>query len=286
MADAYMGNTELAATKAALISEVVQRELAFNAMLMSTVTDVSKFAVKGAKSISFPKLSSFTVSNRTEGVLGETTALTSTVDLLSLNFNAYVSWGIDSFSAKQATIDSQLEAIKFAAAAQARYVDQQIITKLAAVSASFVNAGADVDVTYANLLAMRKAILKADGILGNTVIIASPAQEAVIMGLTEFKDNSVFGGPAVIPSGVVGRILGMPVYVHNGLADKQLFMYEKSAIAVGFQKEAEYGEESFIQLGVGAKRCAIDQFFGLEGMQLALKGAAAGKSPLDLGLND
>lgn len=286
MADAYMANTELGATKATLISNLVQRELAFAAMLRGTITDVSSFAVKGSKTISFPKLSSFTVGARVEGVLGETTALTSTVDNLNLDTNAYVSWAIDAFTAKQTTIDSQMEALKLAAAAQGRYVDAQIITKLAAVAASFINVGADVDVTYANLLAMRKAILKADGMIANTVIIASPAQEAVLMGLSEFKDASAYGANAVVPNGVIGKILGMPIYVHNGLADKQLFMYEKSALAIGFQKEAEYGEESFLQLGVGAKRVAIDQYFGLAGMQIALKGAAAGKSPLVVGLND
>lgn len=286
MADAYMGNTELGATKAVLISALVQRELAFNAILKNTITDVSNFAVPGVKQISFPKLTSFSVTNRTEGTLGETTALTSSVDTMSLDFNAFVSWGIDSFTAKQNTIDAQMESIKLAAAAQARYVDTQIITKLAAVAASFINSGSDVDVTYANLLTMRKALLKADANLADCVIIASPAQEAVLMGLSEFKDAAAYGANAVVPNGVIGKILGVPVYVHNGLADKQLFFYEKSGVAIGFQKQAEYGEQSFLELGVGAKKCAIDQYFGLVGQQLALKGAASGKSPLVVGLND
>jgi len=286
MADAYMANTELGATKATLISNLVQRELAFAAMLRGTITDVSNFAVKGSKSILFPKLTSFSVGARVEGALGETTAVTASTDTLNLDVNAYVSWAIDAFTAKQTTIDSQMEALKLAAAAQGRYVDAQIIAKLAAIAASFLNVGAEVDVTYANLVDMRKAILKADGIIANTVIIASPAQEAVLMKLAEFKDASAYGANAVVPNGVIGKILGMPIYVHNGLADKQLFMYEKSALAIGFQKEAEYGEESFLQLGVGAKRVAIDQYFGLAGMQIALKGAAAGKSPLVVGLND
>lgn len=286
MADANMANTELGATKAVLISNLVQRELAYNAILKNLVTDVSGFAIPGTKQISFPKLTSFSVTNRTEGALGETTALTASVDTMNLDVNAYVSWAIDAFTAKQATIDGQVAAIKLASAAQARYVDEKIIEKLAAIAASFVNVGADVDVTYANLVAMRKTLLKADAILSNCAIVCSPAQEAVILGLTEFKDNSVYGADSVVSSGQVGKILGMPVIVHNGLSDKQLFMFEKSSIAVGFQKQAEYGEESYLQLGVGAKRCAIDQYFGVVGQQLALKGAGAGKSPLVIGLND
>lgn len=286
MSDAYMGNTELGTAKSVLISNLVQRELAYAAVLRSTITDVSAFAVKGVKQISFPKLTSFTVVNRVEGVLGETSALTASNDTMNLDFNAYVAWAIDAFTAGQITIDGQLEAIKFAAAAQGRYVDAQIIVKLAAIAASFENVGSDVDVTYANLLSMRKKILKANGVLNNTIVVASPAQEAVLLGLTEFKDNSVFGAQAVVPTGVIGRILGMNVMVHNGLADKQLFVYSKEAMAIGFQKEASMGEQSFLELGVGAKKMAIDQAFGLVGQQLALQGAASGKSPLVIGLND
>jgi len=286
MANAYMGNTELGTTKAVLISNMVQKELAFAAMLRGTITDVSKYAVKGAKQISFPKLTSFSVANRAEGVLGETTAVTASVDTMSLDYNAYVSWAIDGFTAKQITIDGQVESIKRAAAAMGRYVDEQIIVKLAAVAASFQNVGADVNVTYANLLDMRKKILQADGNLADCSIIASPAQEAVLMSLAEFKDASAYGANAIVPNGVSGKILGIPVYVHNGLADKQLFMFEKSGLACGFQKEAEYGTQPFIELGVGAEKSAIDQYFGLVGLQLALKGAAAGKSPLVIGLND
>jgi HK97 family phage major capsid protein len=285
MADVYMGNTELGAAKQTLISNLVQRELAFQSILRNTVTDVSAFAVKGVKSISFPKLTGFSVVDRTEGVKGETTSLTATVDSINLDINAYVSWAIDAFTAKQITIDGQIESIKRASAAVARSIDEAIIAKLAATAASFINVGADVDVTYANLVDMRKTLLKADAVLANCVVVVSPAQEAALLKLTEFKSNEYYGN-ANVPMGQVGMILGMPVFVHNGLADKQLFMYEKSAIAVGFSKEAEYGEESFLGLGVGAKRCAIDMYWGLGAMQIALKGAAAGKSPLIIGLND
>jgi Phage capsid protein len=286
MADAYMANTELGATKAVLINSMIQRELAFNAMLRGTVTDVSNFAIPGVKQISFPKLTSFSVANRSEGALGETTAVTSSVDTMNLDKNAYIAFAIDAFTARQAGIDSEMASLKLAAAAMGRYIDEQIIVKLAAIAASFITTGTDADVTYANLLTMRKAILKADGRLADTVIIASPAQEAVLMSLAEFKDAAAYGANAVVPNGVIGKILGMPIFVHNGLADKQLFMYEKSSLAIGVQKEISVGTQSFIELGVGAQKVALDCAFGLVGQQLALKGAASGKSPLCVGLND
>ncbi len=285
MADLIIGNTEIGNTKATLISKLVQKELAFKPMLVKTITDVSAFAQPGHKTISFPKLSSFTVVNRSEGAYGDASQITSTLDSMNLDFNAYVSWIIDSFTQTQAGIDAQLEAAKLAASAQARYVDTQIISKLAPVAASFVNVGADVNVTYANLVDMQVDLYEADADMTQASIVCSPVQHGALMKLDEFKRADVYGS-ANIPSGVVGFILGMPVYVHNGLASKELYMYEKSGVAIGFQKGAAYGEESAIGYGVGAKKAAIDQYFGLTGLQLALKGAAAGKSPLVLGLND
>ena len=285
MADAIIANTEFGASKAILIAQLVQKELAFNAMLTQTITDVSAFAVEGLKQISFPKLTSFTVSNRTEGAYGDASTITSSVDTMDLNFNAYVSWIIDAMTQKQANPAVVLETARRAAMAQARYVDTQIITKLAAVAASFVNVGSDVDVTYANIVDMHTDLMEADADMTQVSIVASPAQHGALMKLDEFKRADVYG-LATIPRGVLGFILGMPVYIHNGLAAKQLFMYEKGGLAIGFQKQAAYGEQDEIGYGVGAKKAAIDQLFGLVGLQLGLKGAGGTKSPLVLGLND
>ena len=80
MADAIVGNTQLGATKQALISAVVQKEIAFKAMLAGVVKNVSEFAVPGALSIGFPKLTSFTADNRASGAPGDATVLTSSVE--------------------------------------------------------------------------------------------------------------------------------------------------------------------------------------------------------------
>lgn len=285
MADAIAGNTELGSTKQALISSLVQKELAFNAVLKNTIMDVSPFAVAGALSIAFPKLTSFTVVNRTEGAQGDATALTASLDTLALDVKAYVAYIIDAVTKKQANINVEMEYAKFAAAAQGRYVDSQIITALSSGAASFENVGADVDVTYANLLSMRKKLMQSDAVMSNCSIIASPAQESILFGLDEFKRADVYG-QGNIPTGVIGSILGMPIYVHNGLADKELFMYEKSGLAIGFQSAAAMSAQGANEYGVGAERVAVDQLFGIKALQTGLKGAAAGKSPLIRGLND
>jgi hypothetical protein len=283
MADVITGG--LANTKQALISSLVQKELAFNAVLKNTIMDVSPFAVPGALSVSFPKLTSFTVVNRAEGSQGDATALTSSLDTMLFDQKAYVAYIIDAVTKKQANIEIEMEYAKYAAAAHGRFVDLQILTALASATSSFINVGADADVSYSDLLEMRKNLMKADAVMSNCVIVASPAQEAVLFSLDEFKRADVYG-QGNISTGVIGSILGMPIYVHNGLADKELYMYEKSALAIGFQSAPSMSAQGANEYGVGSERVAIDQLFGVKALQTGLKGAASGKSPLIQGLND
>lgn len=285
MADVVAGNTELGATKQELIAALVQRELAFKAKLLPYFTDVSAFAVPGSKAISFPKLTSFTVVDRVEAAAGDASALTATVDQLLLDKNAYIAYIIDSMTKKQANINAEMEYAKAAAAAHARYVDLQLIAAMASGAASFKNVGADADVTYANLIDMQEDYLLADGLVEQGAWFVSVQQNKALVSLTEFKDVSAFG-EMVIRDGYIKQMLGMPVVIHNGLAGKELYLCAKESIAYGFQSAPAMDEQKANEYGVGATRVAIDQLFGVKVMQTALKGAAAGKSPLIIGLND
>lgn len=285
MPDVITGNTELSTTKQDLVAALVQRELAFNAKLLPYFTDVSVFAVPGAQSISFPKLTGFTVVDRAEGVAGDASALTATVDKLDLNINAYIAYVIDAMTKLQSNIKAEMEFAKRAAAAHGRYVDSQIISGLAGGAYHFQNVGADSDVSYSNLVDMHYRYLSNDGLIEQGVWLLSAAQNKAILGLNEFKDTSAFG-EMVIRDGFVRQMLGMPVVVHNGLAAKQLFLAGKESLAIGFQKGASMDEQKANEYGVGAVRVAIDQLFGIKALQTGEKGAASGKSPLILGLND
>lgn len=285
MADLITGNTEIGGTKQALIASLVQKELAFRAKLTPFFTDLSSLAVPGATSIAVPKLSSFTVVDRAEGVYGDASQLTSSNDVLNLDQNAYVSWIIDSMTALQSNIPAQLEFARRAAAAQARFVDEKIISEVRSVAHAFINVGADSDVSYANILTMIKELEENDAAMEDCVWLVSPQQKQAVFALAEFKNQYQFG-QATLPSGVIGTIMGCPVVLHNGLAGKEMFLAEKSGLAYAFQKNASYGEQPEIGYGVGAMKAAIDQLFGVKGMQLGQKGAASGKSPLIIGLND
>ena len=79
-----MAANNLVNTKMDVILAMVQRELKESASLLPFTRDFSAMAVKGAKSISVPKLSSFVVGDRTFGATGtETAALTDSVDVIN-----------------------------------------------------------------------------------------------------------------------------------------------------------------------------------------------------------
>lgn len=276
MADVITGNTQLVATKNDLITSLVQKELKFRAKLLASVTDLSSYAGKGMKSISFPKLSSFTVENRASAVPGTIQALSATTDKLDLNLNAYVSWLIDSSDEIQSSMDVQIENALRAASAHGRYVDEQIIAVL--------EAGAGLDVGAAPLTAdlildAREQLLKSFADPAACVMLIGPDQEKAMLKIAEFV-RADFYGSSNIPSGQIGTVYGMPVMVHQGVAANKGYWFAKDAVGIAFQKAPALAEQPEIAYGTAAKRVAIDQLFGVKALQTGELGAAAGKSPL------
>lgn len=276
MADAITGNTELSAAKQDIITAIVQKELKFAAKLVPFITDLSVYAGKGAKSVKVPKLTSFTVVDRTSGAAGDATALTAAVDTIDLDQNAYVAWIIDSSDEIQATIDVQIENARRAAAAHGRYVDTQIIGKLESVGVATTTTG---DITRNIVLDMRESLLKNDADLGMCFFAISPAQEKAMLKVDEFTRADIYGS-AVVPNGVIGRCYGVPVIVHNGLADQQFFLSEKEGVAIAFQKAPNMSSQGANEYGTTAQRVAMDQLFGVGGLHIAEHGVGAGKSAL------
>ena len=276
MADVITGNTQLSATKNDLITSLVQKELKFRAKLLATVTDLSSYAGKGVKSISFPKLSSFSVENRATATPGEIQALSATTDKLDLNLNAYVSWLVDSSDEIQSSIDVQIENALRAASAHGRYVDEQIIAVLEA------GAGLDIGsapITSDLILDAREQLVKSFADVSACVMLVGADQEKAMLKIADFVRADYYGS-SNIPSGEIGRVWGMPVMVHQGVAAGKAYFYSKDAVGIAFQKAPSMAEQPEIAYGTNAKRVAIDQLFGVKALQTGELGAASGKSPL------
>lgn len=257
------GSTQTNATKNDLIAALVQKELKFQAKLIGTVSDVSAFAVKGAKSISFPLAGSFTVENRASATAGTIQDLTFAKEQLDLNYRAYIGWTVDSVDEYQSNVDVQAEYVKRAATAHARNLDEQILTVLDASSGYVQAAGID----QTKILNARKWLLKNQAVLSDCTLVVNPDDEALLLAIPEFVRADAYGA-SNIPSGVIGRIYGLNVMVHTKPNLAKSFIYEKSAVAFGLQKAPQYDEQKDIRYGTGAMLAAIDQLFGFKALQL------------------
>jgi hypothetical protein len=258
------------------ISSLVLKELQFQAQLLPKVTDVSQFAVKGVKTISFPKLSSFTAVNRAFGSAGNATVISETVDTLTIDKTPYVAYLVDESSAMQSSIDWALESSKRGATALARFVDNEIISTIFGAGIPVTAAG---DITYDSVLEMIEELRKSEADMNQVTLLVSPAQHTALMKLDEYKRADVFGA-ANLQANVLGYIHGIPVQVHSGLSDAQFAMFEKSAVAIGFQAQVNMSEQGANEIGAMSKRVAMDAQFGLTALQLGEKGAGATESPL------
>jgi hypothetical protein len=278
MADVITGNTQVGATKTAAIAAFAQKELKFAAMLAAYFTDFSQYIGKGMKSLDIPKLTSFTAANRASGARGEATALTATVDRLALDLCAHINWIIDPRDEMQSTLQWSLLYIERAARAHGRYFDSALITELK--NAGGVLSGVAADISRDKILEGREYIRKNNGDLNQSIILIAPDQETAMLKVDEFTRAEVYG-QAVIQSGVFGRVYGMPVVVHNGLSDGDYIIAEKSGLGFGFQMDPEYGEAPDVTVGPRGKRAALEQLFGVKGLQIDAGDAVqSGKSGL------
>jgi hypothetical protein len=260
----------------ALITDMAQKELLAKAVFSNYFNNVSQFAVKGMKSISFPKLSAFTVTERASGGVVDAQAITSTVDTLNLNVPATLKWIIDPNDSIQSTLNWELELISKAAASHGRYFDAKI---RAVVLASATEVAAVGNISRDKVLEMRQYLKKNEADMSLVALFISPAQETELLKISEFSANQVYGSP-VIQTGSLGKVFGIDVVVCNTLEDGEYFMAEKNAIAYGFQREPAYGEQDDLDYGVGAKKRGLDSLYGVCALEIGQGTAAPTKSGL------
>lgn len=279
---ALIANTEMAPTKMDLIVAAAQRELKASAQLAGFFSDKSAFAVKGSKSVSFPKLSSFTAQDRASGAAGAEQVVSATVDQLLLNKNKQVLWVIDPADEIQSTLSWELETVRLAASAHGRQFDRDLVDAAMAARTEVSAAGA---ITRDLVLEMIEYLTKNFARKDQIALFVSPRQKTNMLKISEFTQAQIFGN-AVIPSGTIGQVYGVPVVEAPILTDAEYFMADKDGLAYALQKAPQYDEQKAIEYGAGAMKRTLDQLYGQKALQIAQGTAAAGKSALIIGYND
>lgn len=283
-----MAAQNLVNTKADLIAALVQRELLEKASLTPFLSNLSSLAVKGAKSVSIPKLSSFSVQDRAFGAAAtENAALTDDVDTVDLNKNKIVLFGYDSHDEMQSSIDYLTAAIGRASAAHGRQINTDILTMWASVAGLNINAGTPADITVDDILDMREFLISNFADMTKSFLVIAADQEKAMLKLPEFARYDYRGGSASpIVNGQIGFVYGVPVVINQQIAAQQAFMVNVEGSAYAFQKAPMVAEDTALQYGTGGKQVAVDCLYGVGGLQLGEGSAAVGKSPLIAKLKD
>lgn len=285
MVDAVHGNTELGSTKEAVIAAIVQRELQFRAKFAPFFTDVSAFATPGSKTIDFPKMTSFTVTKRVEGTAGDATTVDTSNDTLALNQNAYVAWIVDKVTALQSKINVLGSLAQRAASAHARSFDVDMATELSLVAGLNINGGVGADITRDNILTMIDFVEGNEGILEDSTFFIHTGMRKALLNIAEFSENRLYGSN-VIATGNIPTLYGIPVVFHNGIGVQQAYLADRSSCVYGFQSAPAMDDQPANEYGVGARRHAMDQLYGIRGQQLGEQGVAGTESPLVAKLKD
>lgn len=275
-----IANTEMAPTKMDLIIAAAQRELKASAQLSGFFSDKSMFAVKGSKSVSFPKLSSFQALDRASGSAGTEQVVTASVDKLDLDKNKQVLWVIDPSDEIQSTLSWEVETVKLAASAHGRQFDRDLVNAALVARAEVSATG---NITRDLVLEMIEYLTKNFARKDQIGLFVSPAQKTAMLKISEFTQAQIFGN-AVIPSGTIGSVYGVPVIEVPILEDEEFFMADKDGVAYALQKAPQYDEQKAIEYGAGAMKRTLDQLYGCKALQINMGPAtASGKSGLIIG---
>jgi hypothetical protein len=283
-----MAANVLTNTKADLIASLVQKELLESATLVPFVTNYSQFAVKSAKSIEIPKLSSFTVQDRSFGAAAsENAALTDSTDVILLNKNKIVLFGYDMHDEMQSSIDYMAAAVQRAARAHGRQVNTDILSAWNTVAGLNINEDTPADITVANILDMREFLISNFADMTTAALVISADQEKAMLKLAEFSRYEYRGvGPAPVINGLIGSVYGVPVVINQQVGAQQAYMVAREGSAIAFQLAPQVAEEVELTYGTGGRRVAVDQLYGVGGLQLGEGSAGAGLSPLIAKLAD
>ena len=275
MADAIQ---TLPNTKNDLIVSAVQKNLIEKSVLAPTVRDVSAFAIKGATSFNVPKLSNFSVVNRTFGSAGDATALVDSSDQILLDNNAYIAYLYDSRDAYQSTIEYKIEAAMRASVAHAKNVDEKIITAIDLVAGVEVSKATFTTIKE-QILEMRRQLLQNGSDISRMTIACGVDKEADMLAESDFV-RADFYGSANVRLGQIGMLYGVPVVISRLITGDEMKMYDADGIGLAFQGGIEMSEQDANEYGANSKRVAMDQVFGVGGLELGEQGVGGTLSPL------
>lgn len=268
MADIITDIAAVEATRQAVIAQMVQRELRAQAVVAPSLYDVSQFAEQGAKSIDFPRATSFAVEKKLSGSPANAQALTYSADKLELDQHAVVQWVIEKRANLQSRVNLELAAIQRAVSAHARQIDSELIDALDAGGTASQTVTLAPPFGREEITEARRKLRQAHYPLdrGQVFLLVGPTLEEAMLNVQDFIHAEKYGSNEPIQNGEIGRVFGLTVLVSELITDARSFVYHREAVALGFQQAPEFGEQP--ELALLGTRQSLDQLYGIKTLQL------------------
>lgn len=268
MSDADIGVTETSAAGSAIIAAMVQKQLIAKAKLMFTVQDESARAVKGAKSVAFPRTGDLSPTAKSENTASESVALTYAVDTMNLDKHYQTFVRLEDIASVQAVPDVESDILERAGAGMAKQMDTSIYEALRD-GASSSNPDHIIDqfsasgtLTLAKILAARLLLDNQNVPDDERFLAIHPEQESELLALSAFVDASQYGSQGVLLNGEIGRVYGFTVIKSTIVGANVALYYHRSALAFARQIEPKW--EQMRNLSKLANEYSLSCLYGVK----------------------
>jgi hypothetical protein len=264
----------IAPSKNDVVLAIIQKELAGKSVFFPLVQDVTRFAKKGMKTITFLKRSVVNAIDKDCHNANPTQTFALTADTLNLDLKPYVSFTISDCDELESVVNLDGEAAKAAASAIQRHVDDALTNALIA------GAGFTSTQSTLNRDAVLEMIEYVDcNFSDDHVLVAScKLKYGALLKEAEFTQADVFGSP-VIKDGTMAALYGVPLVFSKRLPVDQALCFDKNSICIGFQRGVKFRKQACNEYGADAWNYTWDAKYGVKILQENELGAGVGKSP-------
>jgi len=233
---ANTGVTETVATSIDVVAAILQAELIQNSVLLPTIQDFSAWVIPGANTVKVPRAGSFTAGDKLENTSSDTQSLTLATDSIELSVHKHIVAEIEDIARLQAAVDVEGEYIRRMATAMVEAVESSVAGVLikSANDGQLSGTGSvsNDSITKADILTARKELDDLKVPQNDRFLVIPPAQEKIMLEISDFVDASKYGTNEAVMNGELGRIFGMKVIKTTSLAsDTEAVIYHKSHAA-------------------------------------------------------
>lgn len=241
-----------AATEMDLITQIVQRELLENTVVLGSVMDHSDKVQKGLKSIEIPRFEADTTPG--SGRFGDPSAqnpdgetpvafktASLTTDTIDLNKWVNLPYRIPDRVSMQSRVPLEAELAAKAGKEMAIYMDKEIIAVLDTLTDSITyNDTVNNDMELVDITEARRRLNRKNVPEGDRVLLISPEKEKDMLNIENFIHADKYGAREALLNGEIGRVYGFRVLVSNLLTEFQAFAYHRECVGYAIQHQVDF----------------------------------------------